>query len=65
MIEEKIHLTFKAKKSTSEKLKLCAHAMNMTQPELINEICEDFIKLIEQAAEELQNECKTENQTNE
>ena len=38
-----VHLTFKTDKITSEILKLIAHKYQMTQPELINEICKDFI----------------------
>lgn len=51
MIEEKVYLTFKTDKSVSEKLKLFAKACNMTQPELIDSICKDFIELIEKTAE--------------
>lgn len=42
-----VHLTFKTDKFTSEKLKVLAHYMNKTQPELINELCKSFIKNIE------------------
>ena len=52
MIEEKVHLTFKTEKSISEKLKFLAKALNMTQPELIDSICKDFIETIENAAAE-------------
>lgn len=52
MIEEKVHLTFKTERSVSEKLKIFAKSLNMTQPELIDSICKDFIELIEKTAEE-------------
>ena len=52
MIEEKIYLNFKTDKSVSEKLKFIAKSLNMTQPELIDSICKDFIEMIENAAEE-------------
>lgn len=52
MIEEKVHLTFKTEKSVSDKLKIFAKALNMTQPELIDSICKDFIEDIEKAAAE-------------
>lgn len=52
MIEEKIYLNFKTEKSVSEKLKFIAKSLNMTQQELIDSICKDFIEMIENAAEE-------------
>ena len=52
MIEQKVNITFKTNKSTSDLLKFIAHKCNMTQPELINEICEEFIERLNEAAKE-------------
>jgi len=41
------YLTFPTTEEISIKLKMIAHMMNKTQPELIAEICEDFINDIE------------------
>lgn len=55
-----VYLTFKTDAITAELLKIMAHAMNKTQPELINEICKDFIKAIdEEAKRRLQEEGHT------
>lgn len=52
---EKVYLTFKTDKATSKMLTYLAHKFNMTQPELIDEICKDFIDRMIKAAEEAQN----------
>ena len=52
MKKDTVHLTFETTRKTSETLKLLAHSMGKTQPELINEICNDFIDTIEQYAKE-------------
>lgn len=48
-----VHLTFKTDKATSEILKLIAHKLGKSQPELINEICKDFIEMLNKAANEI------------
>lgn len=50
MSTKKIHLTFPTDEETSEKLRFIAHACKMTQPELIESICKDFIENIEETA---------------
>lgn len=45
-----VYLTFKTEKSISETLKMIANSLNMTQPELINNICIDFIEMLEETA---------------
>ena len=52
MNKEKVHLTFKTDREISELLKLIAHDANMTQPELIEKICRDFIEDLNQIAKE-------------
>ena len=49
-MNETIYLTFKTEKSISETLKIIAKSLNMTQPELINNICKDFIEMLEETA---------------
>lgn len=44
MKQEQVYLTFKTDRTTSELLKRLAQGMNMTQPELINRLCEIFIE---------------------
>lgn len=51
-LNEKVYLTFKTDRGTSEMLKLIAHKMGKSQPELIDEICHDFIKQILSFVEE-------------
>lgn len=48
----KVYLTFETDRKTSEELKWIAKSCKMTQPELINEICNDFIENINKLAEE-------------
>ena len=43
-MKEKVYLTFKTDRATSELLKRIAIKMGMSQPELIDEICHDFIE---------------------
>ena len=50
--DNEVHLSFKTDRKTSDTLKLFAHSMGKTQPELIEEICKDFIKMIETAIKE-------------
>lgn len=45
-MKDKIYLTFPTDPETAYALKTFAHKMGMTQPQLINEICKDFIKTI-------------------
>ena len=44
MNNEKVYLTFPTDRETSFILKDVARRMGKTQPELINEICKDFIE---------------------
>lgn len=46
MKKDTVHLTFETDRSTSEMLKFFAHNMGKKQPELINEICKDFIEMM-------------------
>lgn len=55
MIEPKNYLTFKTDKSISDKLKIIAKACNMTQPELLESICKDFIEKIDSELEKMNN----------
>lgn len=41
---DKVYLTFPTDRETAYILKDFAHRMGKTQPELINEICKDFIE---------------------
>lgn len=43
---KKVYLTFPTDPETAYILKDLAHRMGKTQPELINEICKDFIENI-------------------
>lgn len=45
-----VYLTFKTDKATSEILKFIAHKLGKSQPDLINEICKDFIEMLNEAA---------------
>lgn len=44
MKSKKVYLTFPTDPETSFLLKELAHKMGKTQPDLINEICKDFVK---------------------
>ena len=44
MKKDKVYLSFPTSKETSDNLKIIAHKLGKTQPELINDICEDFIE---------------------
>lgn len=44
MKNDKIYLTFQTDVITSGLLKELAHALKMTQPELINKICKDYVE---------------------
>lgn len=52
MKQDTVHLTFKTTKKTSEILTFIAHKSGMTQPELINQICNDFIETMAKCAKE-------------
>lgn len=41
--DEKIYISFPTSRVTSNFLKMIANKMGKTQPELINEICEEYI----------------------
>lgn len=41
--DEKIYISFPTSRVTSDFLKMIANKMGKTQPELINEICEEYI----------------------
>lgn len=51
----KVYLTFQTDLATSEILKRIAHEMGKTQPQLIDDICKEFIKelLLDQIEKEL------------
>ena len=57
--KEKVYLTFPTDPETSFILKDLAHRMGKTQPELINEICKEYIEDLLLFLNE-----KTENSTN-
>lgn len=44
--DEIVYLTFKTDRETSYHLKNIAHLIGKSQPELINEICQSFVKTI-------------------
>ena len=46
-----VYLTFKTDEATSEMLKFIAHAMKKSQPELINQICKEYIQDLNDLAE--------------
>lgn len=50
--ENKVYLTFQTDRLTSELLKVIAHKIGKTQPELINAICESYIENILEIIEE-------------
>lgn len=50
MKDDCVYLTFKTDRDTHEFLKLTAHILNKTKPELIEEICKDFINAIKEMA---------------
>lgn len=54
MNNKKVYLTFPTDPETAFILKDFAHRMGKTQPELINEICKDFIDNLITYAKELQ-----------
>lgn len=56
---EQVYLTFKTDRVTAGKLKVTAHIFGKTQPQLIEEICKDYIKTIETAIEEYNIEQQT------
>ena len=51
----KVYLTFQTDLATSEILKRIAHEMGKTQPQLIDDICKEFIQelLLDQIEKEL------------
>lgn len=53
MKQKKVYLTFPTDPETAFILKDFAHRMGKTQPELINEICKDFIENLIAYANEL------------
>lgn len=58
-MKDKVYLTFPTDSETAYALKTFAHKMGMTQPQLINEICKDFIDNI---LEFVKNNTQNENQ---
>lgn len=52
MMEKQIDLTFKTTEEISIKLECAAQAMNMTKQELINMLCSNFIKTLDDQIEE-------------
>ena len=46
MKQEFVHLTFKTDRKTSFYLSEIAHIQEKTQPELINEICKNYVDFI-------------------
>ena len=50
MKNDSVYLTFKTDRDTHEFLKHTAHILNKTQPELIEEICKNFINAIKEMA---------------
>lgn len=63
MKTKNVYLTFHTDKETSEKLKFIAQACKMTQPQLIESICKDFIENVEETAKrELEKEGISESQ---
>ena len=52
MNSEKVYLTFPTDKRTAELLKLIAKGTGKSQPELINEICKDFINELDAIAKQ-------------
>lgn len=55
---DKVYITFNTKRETSEFLKSFAHLCGKTQPELINEICEDFIETVKNEIRKIEEESK-------
>ena len=51
---QKVYLTFQTDPETAFILKDFAHKIGKTQPELINEICKDFIENLIEFAKELE-----------
>jgi len=43
-MKKEVHLTFKTDYETHYLLKTLAHMLGKTQPEFINEICQDYVK---------------------
>ena len=52
MNEKQINVTFKTSEELSIKLKCAAQSMNMTQQDLINMLCNNFIKTLDDQMEE-------------
>ena len=50
MNQKYVYLTFKTDERTAALLKFIAKGCNKTQPELINEICKNFIEDINETA---------------
>lgn len=52
-MKEKVYLTFKTEKEVSELLKFVAKECNMTQPELIEDICKTFLENLNNTAKQI------------
>ena len=52
MRSDTVYITFKTDRETSETLKLLAHFYGKTQPELIEQLCKDHIKVVNEYIEE-------------
>lgn len=52
MKSDKVYLTFPTDRATSEILKIIAHGYKMSQPELIEMICKQYIEDLDKIAEE-------------
>ena len=59
-MNEEVYLTFKTPRHVSEFLKFVAHKTGKSQPKLIDEICQDFVKdMLAIAEEEMERNGKT------
>lgn len=56
MKNDYVYLTFKTDRDTHEFLKMMANAMGKTQPEIIDEICKDFINFIKEESKRMEEE---------
>ena len=59
-MKDKVYLTFPTDPETAYALKTFAHKMGKTQPELINEICKNFVNEILEFAKTLEEEGRKE-----
>ena len=56
MAPNTVYLTFKTDSATSEMLKWVAHSFEMSQPELIDKICKDYLKELMEELNEIAQE---------